>query len=410
MTLFTSQSAAVFYDKLFTYLDFTLPRAATGRRGFPKEAMVCALIVMKCEGFSQITDLADYLDNNRLIAHYCGFNIMKPLPSYWTYSRFLKKLDNGKLKEIMAAQVKKLYELGIVDGTFIGLDSTPVAANTHQNNPKSFAKNKFKPENHPKADPDCALGVHSASNQHNERRYEFYWGYKNHVLVDCISGLPLYELTTPANVTDASVVADILFSANAALPLRECTFLGDKGYDEKRIYHLVKDVYDGDVFIPLNKRNTKDPKKLSVGNPICDAGLAMHKDGKTTDNGRTRQKFCCPFRQSQTGCCPCNHKNWNNGRKNRGCTKYKTIPDDHRLSIDRDCSQFKQTYALRTECERYNSRFKASGQERLWVRNGNSAANLNTMAHIASLTVALAAVQSGSRHSYRSAKTFKRTA
>ena len=70
VTLFTSQSAAMFYDKLFSSLDFTLPKAATGRRGFPKEAMVCAFIVMKCEGFSQIADLADYLDNNRLIAHY----------------------------------------------------------------------------------------------------------------------------------------------------------------------------------------------------------------------------------------------------------------------------------------------------------------------------------------------------
>ena len=106
MTLFTSKSAAAFYDKLFSSLDFTLPRAATGRRGFPKEAMVCAFIVMKCEGFSQITDLADYLDNNRLIAHYCGFNIMEPLPSYWTYDRFLKKMDNAALKEIMAAQVR----------------------------------------------------------------------------------------------------------------------------------------------------------------------------------------------------------------------------------------------------------------------------------------------------------------
>jgi len=191
----------MFYDKLFSSLDFTLPRAATGRRGFPKEAMVCAFIVMKCEGFSQITDLADYLDNNRLIAHYCGFDIMKPLPSYWTYDRFLKKLDNGVLKEIMSGLVKKLYELGVVDASFIGLDSTPVAANTRQNNPKSFARDKFKPKNRPKADPDCALGVHTASNQHNDRRYEFYWGYKNHILVDCISGLPLYERTTPANVT-----------------------------------------------------------------------------------------------------------------------------------------------------------------------------------------------------------------
>ena len=407
--MFTSQSAAMFYDKLFSSLDFTLPGAATGRRGFPKEAMVCAFIVMKCEGFSQITDLADYLDNNRLIAHYCGFNIMKPLPSYWTYDRFLKKMDNAALKEIMAAQVKKLYEMGIVDASFIGLDSTPVMANTKQNNPKSFAKNKFSKENHPKSDPDCALGVHSASNQRNERRYEFYWGYKSHVLVDCISGLPLYELTTPGNVADSSVAAEILAAADQTISLKECTFLADKGYDVKSIYNTVKAVYESEAFIPLNPRGTKVLKTLPAGNPVCAAGLAMHKDGKTTDNGRTRQKYCCPFRQSKTSVCPCNHKNWNNGKKNQGCTKYKTIPTDYRLSIDRSCLYFKRTYALRTECERYNSRFKSTGQEQLWVRNGASAANLNTLAHISALTVALAAVLHGS-HSYRSAKRLRRSA
>ena len=154
--MFTSQSAAAFYDSLFSSLDFTLPGAATGRRGFPKEAMVCAFIVMKCEGFSQITDLADYLDNNRLIAHYCGFNIMKPLPSYWTYDRFLRQMNNGALKSIMANLVRKLCELGVVDASFVGLDSTPIMANTKQNNPKSFAKSKFSKENHPKA-PRTAL-------------------------------------------------------------------------------------------------------------------------------------------------------------------------------------------------------------------------------------------------------------
>ena len=248
--------------------------------------MVCAFIVMKCEGFSQITDLADYLDNNRLIAHYCGFNIMEPLPSYWTYDRFLKKLGNGALKEIMADLVRQLYELGVLDASFIGMDSTPVMANTRQNNPKSFVKNKFCKDNHPKSDPDCALGVHSASNQHNERRFEFYWGYKSHVLVDCISGLPLYELTTPANTMDSTVTADILAAANQIIPLRECSFLADKGYDVKSVYNTVKSVYAGEAFIPLKKRKPKSGKSLSVGNPICDAGLSMHKDGKTTDNGR----------------------------------------------------------------------------------------------------------------------------
>lgn len=86
------------------------------------------------------------------------------------------------------------------------------------------------------------------------------------------------------------------------------------------------------------------------------------------------------------------------------------IPDDYRLSIDRECSHFKRTYALRTECERYNSRFKASGQERLWVRNATSAANLNTLAHISALAVACAAVLSSPRHSCRSPKSLRRTA
>ena len=87
---------------------------------------------------------------------------------------------------------------------------------------------------------DCALGVHSASNQHNERRYEFYWGYKSHVLVDCISGLPLYELTTPGNIADSSVAAEILAAADQTVSLKECTFLADKGYDVKSIYNTVK--------------------------------------------------------------------------------------------------------------------------------------------------------------------------
>lgn len=101
----------------------------------------------------------------------------------------------------------------------------------------------------------------------------------------CISGLPLFELTTLANTTDASVLPDILRSANAVLSLRECTFLGDKGYDVKTVYNLVKDAYEGEAVIPLNKRSTKSPEKLSVGNPICEAGLAISKDGKTTDGG-----------------------------------------------------------------------------------------------------------------------------
>lgn len=278
-----------------------------------------------------------------------------------------------------------------------------------QNKPESFAKNNFNKGKHPSSDADCALGVHTASNQRNEKNYEFYRGYKNHILVDCISGLPLYELTTPANQADASVAENILSETNKMLPLKECTFIADNCYDTIAIYSLVMVVYCGDAIIPLNKRGTKDPKQLPCGNVLCDAGLVMHRDGKTSDgHGGFRQKFRCPFRQPKTGQCPCNHRNWNSGKKDRGCTKYRAIPNSYRLSIDRNCPQFKRIYAPRTECEHYNSRFKSTGQGRLWIHNGNSAANLNAPSHVSALSVALAAVSFHSAYPYRCTKALRR--
>ena len=172
---------------------------------------------MKCEQFSQISDLVDYLSNNLLIAHYCGFDITRKLPSYDSFTRFIRNFDNDVLKNVMKDQVKECNKLNLVDNCCIALDSTPIKANVSNNNPKSFKKNKFSKSNKPKADKTCQLGVHSASNNGDEKNYEFYWGYKNHVLVDCISGLPIYEITTGANVADSTVTIDMLKETHSFL-------------------------------------------------------------------------------------------------------------------------------------------------------------------------------------------------
>ena len=59
----------------------------------------------------------------------------------------------------------------------------------------------------------------------------------------------------------------------ALFPLRESSFLADKGCDVKSIYNTVKMVYDGEAFIPLNKCGTKNEKTLSAGNPLSAANL-----------------------------------------------------------------------------------------------------------------------------------------
>lgn len=79
-------------------------------------------------------------------------------------------------------------------------------------------------------------------------------------------------------------------------------------------------------------------------------------------------------------------------RKTRAIPNYTTIPSDYLLTIDRDCLYVKCIYALRAECERYNSRFKDFTLDRLSVRNSSNAANLNILAHIATLGVVSAAI------------------
>lgn len=81
--------------------------------------MISALIVMKCE---QISELVDYLNNNLIIAHYCGFDITCPLPSYWTFDRFPSRFSHEVLTNIMQSQVLALADKGLIDTSFIGLD------------------------------------------------------------------------------------------------------------------------------------------------------------------------------------------------------------------------------------------------------------------------------------------------
>ncbi|KXZ39982.1 Transposase domain [Alkalithermobacter thermoalcaliphilus JW-YL-7 = DSM 7308] len=169
--LFTSQKLINFYTKIFDNLDLSiLPDkipSKYGPNGYSRHALFRAFIVMKCEKFAKITDLKDFLENNLIIAQLCGFNILKSLPSYSVFQRFIKKLSNSYLKEIMKNQVNILKELGFIDNNFISVDATPVKANTKFNNPKCFANNKFSKNNHPSSDKDCKLGVHTANNSMN---------------------------------------------------------------------------------------------------------------------------------------------------------------------------------------------------------------------------------------------------
>jgi len=108
--------------------------------------------------------------------------------------------------------------------------------------------------------------------------------------------------------------------------------------------------------------------------------------------------------------CPCNHPKYFNGKKNRGCVKYSSTGTDYRASINRDSDYFKSIYSLRTESERYNSRWKNLNTDKASVRNMAAIENLNTIGHICLLAVAVAAVKSGKTDCIKSLKNLKKSA
>lgn len=395
--LFTAQPIINFYENLFDNIDLSdIPefiQSKLGPKGYSRHALIRAFIVMQCEHYREITSLVDFLHSNLKIAQLCGFDIMTQLPSYSVFERFIKDFDNNILKNLMKNQVQKLIGMDVITGEVLSVDSTPIKANTKFNNEKCFSKKKFCKNNPPKSDHDCKLGVHTANNEDTDKNYTFYWGYKNLIMCDTKSGLPIYEVTLTGDKADVSNLNDFLDKINTWFPLENTKIVADKGFDSRNNYNHIKDAFHAQAFIAKNKRNSKTNNNIPAGNPICEAGLAMHKDGKQYLKGYIKQKFCCPFRTSKDDSkCPCNNPKYNNGHKNRGCIKYKSISTDYRSTVDDTSDYFKLYYSKRTESERYNSRFKNLNLENASVRNISSISNLNTLGHICLLTVAIAAI------------------
>ena len=334
---------------------------------------------------------------------------MTQLPSYSVFERFIKDFDNNILKNLMKNQVQKLIGMDVITGEVLSVDSTPIKAITKFNNEKCFSKKKFCKNNPPKSDHDCKLGVHTANNEDTDKNYTFYWGYKNLIMCDTKSGLPIYEVTLTGDKADVSNLNDFLDKINTWFPLENTKIVADKGFDSRNNYNHINDAFHAQAFIAKNKRNSKTNNNIPAGNPICEAGLAMHKDGKQYLKGYIKQKFCCPFRTSKDDSkCPCNNPKYNNGHKNRGCIKYISTGTDYRASVDETSDYFKLYYSKRTESERYNSRFKNLNLENASVRNIKSVSNLNTLGHICLLTVAIAAIAVGNQDKIRSLNGLKR--
>ncbi len=213
----------------------------------------------------------------------------KPIPVE-RFSSYLKNVDNSLLQEIRVSLVRKLIDLGLTKGEYLSVDSCPILANVKENNLKTSVRYRYFKDRPPKNDPDCRIGVFPTFVS-DKAKPEFFWGYRNHIINDCQSELPLVEITLPANVRGTSVIIPQLESLKDSLALKPLAVIADSEYDSSAIIEYIVKNLNARPRISRNpRRGAPSSVRITLsGVPICIAGFKMLSRGIFLDRKQNRK-------------------------------------------------------------------------------------------------------------------------
>jgi len=399
-----------FFDAL-DLQDIERPRSR-GRRPTDKMSILRALIFKNLRGLPALSDLVIELFERPSLAYILGFE-PGVVPPVERFSQFLRNEDNKLLQRIRENLVKHLILSGEIKGKYLSLDTCPIKANVKENNLKTNVRNRFDKKRIPKGDPDAKLGAYVIFTG-KEKKVQYFWGYRNHIINDAKTELPLVEVTKPANVHGSTLAIQNLRYIKDILGLHPKVVIGDSEFDSSPILEYILDDMKAKPVIAKNPRGgPPSTTKLSTkGIPICIAGFEMKSRGVFYDKrqNRWRHKFVCPIRASKKFArkhpyCPWFHPKFTEGS---GCYRYirVDVDDSIRHRIDYGSEEFKKIYNMRTSSERVFSRLLSVLMQEPTVKGLVSTANSCTIAHITVLAVAYFATVVKERDKIRFVKSF----
>jgi len=118
-------------------------------------------------------------------------------------------MDHPELCSIHKQLVQELIKAGAISGNSIAIDSCPIVALLKENNLKTSMSDRFDKTKIPAGGSDVRLGVLIHFPNPFKKEVLYFWGYRNHVINDTTTELPIWEITKPANVTDINVAKDL---------------------------------------------------------------------------------------------------------------------------------------------------------------------------------------------------------
>jgi hypothetical protein len=372
--------------------------------------MFKSLIYKSLRRFPYLTDLSFELNNNPSVSKALGFNPLKPAPSTERFSSFLHDTEHHEFISIRQQLVQELINVGALSGNSIAIDSCPIVSLLKENNLKTSISDRFDKTKIPAGDSDARLGVliHFPSPFKKEVRY--FWGYRNHVINDIDTELPIWEITKPANVSDINVAKDLIQEACSVFNLNIKSVMGDAAYDSEDLLKFIINDLKALAIIPHNPRRESKGHQIKDGKVICEANLQMYRKGKMCPKktGILYCQYTCPIvydkqTRYQHITCPIMHPKFFKGK---GCNVLVRMEPSIRSEIGYDTQEFKELYKKRTSVERVFSRLLAIAMQHPTVRGYNANRNHATIAHISVLLVALTAFQTGQQDKMRFVKSF----
>jgi len=401
------------YGILFSHLPM-LPvqqTAVVGRKPYSLNVLLRALVYRCLRQIPTLAELVFELGNNPCLVDCLGLDPLKSLPPIERFSHFLHHTENSVLQTVRLSLVRELIREGIVAGKVLALDSCSVVAPLRENNLKtSLAHSRFDKNQPPKGDPQTGVGVRIHFSSQKKKEVTFFWGYRNHTVSDAESELTLWEETHPANVSEVRRALPMLQSLKE-LSLPTAFVTADSEYDVEAILnYIVHEMHAQPIVARKTRREENAAFKIQGGDVYCTANLSMAHRGKVTNKakGLIYRQYGCPLYwrkklRRQYLLCPVGHPKF---FEQKGCNFLIRLTPSIRSQVPYGTDLFEQMYRKRTSIERTYSRLLSITMQHPTVRGLQANRNHCTIAHIATLLIALTAAKLGERDKIRWIKSF----
>lgn len=353
-----------------------------GRDDYPVRGVWNSILAGIVYQHGSIASLRRELDRNAQLRMMCGLGSAVPTAS--AYTRFFSNLyrHSDEVDAIFECLVEKIKELLPEYGKRLAMDGK--AIKTHARPRKKNEDELGEPDG--RGDSDARWGAKAYWVEHKdgskEKKVDWWFGYKLHLIVDADYELPVaFELTKApeAEVVTGKKLIDGLNEAHPEI-LDRCEYLSaDKGYDDTKLLARLWDQHQVKPVIAIrNLWQDGEDTRLIEGQtnvvydhrgkvychcPKTDTRREMTFGGFEKDRGTL--KYLCPTRHYGLKCKGCDECPLTSGMLRI------RLSEDRRVftPVARSSHKWKREYRNRTAAERVNSRLDVSfGFENHFIR------------------------------------------